>query len=271
MTANEIGFAVDLAAAEGWNPGLRDAESFYAADPDGFLIGVLDGEPIACISAVSYEGTFGFIGLYIVAPPHRGKGYGIAIWKRAMERLAGHNVGLDGVVAQQDNYRRSGFVLAYRNVRFEGRGGGDAPDGLVDARAVPFDALCAYDRRAFPAARATFLRAWIDQPGAIALASVDGDSVRGYGVIRPCREGFKIGPLFADTPAIADALYRGLASRAPKESPVFLDVPESNAAAVGLTARYGMRRVFETARMYTGAVPDVDVQRVFGVTTFELG
>ena len=271
MTRGEIGFAIDLAAAEGWNPGLHDAASFYTADPAGFLVGVLDGEPIACISAVSYAGSFGFIGLYIVAPRHRGKGYGLAIWNAAMRRLAGHTVGLDGVVAQQENYRRSGFALAYRNVRFEGRGGGEAFDGPIDARAFPFDRLCAYDRRAFPAARSAFLRAWIDQPGAIALASADGGTIRGYGVVRPCREGFKIGPLFADTPAVADALYRGLASRVPQDSPVFLDVPEPNAAAMALTARYGMRRVFETARMYTGDAPSIDLDRVFGVTTFELG
>ena len=41
-----------------------------------------------------------------------------AIWNAAMDSLAGRNVGLDGVVAQQDNYRKSGFRLAYRNVRF---------------------------------------------------------------------------------------------------------------------------------------------------------
>jgi hypothetical protein len=29
--------------------------------------------------------------------------------------------------------------------------------------------------------------------------------------------------------------------------------------------------VFETARMYTGPVPAVALERVFGVTTFELG
>jgi GNAT superfamily N-acetyltransferase len=271
MARDEVRFAVDLAAAEGWNPGLRDAESFYAADPGGFLVGLLDDEPIGCISAVSYEGRFGFIGLYIVMPEHRGKGYGIQLWNAAMQRLVGHNIGLDGVVAQQENYRRSGFTLAYRNVRFEGRGGGAAAGAAIDARAIPFERLCAYDRLAFPAARPSFLGAWIDQDGATALASADGDTIRGYGVIRPCREGFKIGPLFADTPDIAAVLYRDLASRAPEGSAVYLDVPEPNAEAMALAARDGMRRVFETARMYTGEPPRADIDRVFGVTTFELG
>jgi len=39
---------------------------------------------------------------------------------------------------------------------------------------------------------------------------------------------------------------------------------------MALPERYGMRRVFETARTYTGSAPDVEMDRVFGVTTFEL-
>jgi len=271
MARPEMDVAVDLAAAEGWNPGLDDAGAFRAADPEGFLIGLLDGEPIGCVSAVSYEGRFGFIGLYIVAPRYRGQGYGIQLWNAAMARLSGHIVGLDGVVAQQENYRRSGFTLAYRNVRFEGRGGGAVPADLVDARAVPFEVLTGYDRRMFPAARPAFLRAWIDAPGTHVLASFDGQTLRGYGAIRPCRIGFKIGPLFADTPGLAEALYRGLSAHAPATAPVYLDAPEANPDAIALSERHGLRRVFETARMYTGSAPAVETSRVFGVTTFELG
>src|SRR6478609_7753734 len=84
MAAKEVAFAIDLAANEGWNPGVHDAAVFHAADPQGFLIGRVDGRPVGCISAVSYEGRFGFIGLYIVLPEHRGKGYGIEMWRAAM-------------------------------------------------------------------------------------------------------------------------------------------------------------------------------------------
>ncbi len=121
MRREELAFAIDLAAREGWNPGLNDAECFFAADPGGFLIGELAGEPIGCISAVSYAGRYGFIGLYIVRPEFRGQGYGMRMWQAAMARLAGHNVGLDGVLAQQGNYAKSGFRLAYRNVRYQSR------------------------------------------------------------------------------------------------------------------------------------------------------
>ena len=42
-------------------------------------------------------------------------------------------------------------------------------------------------------------------------------------------------------------------------------------ALEALATRHGMRKVFGTARMYTGSEPPIALERVFGVTTFELG
>lgn len=270
MTQADLDLAVEWAAGEGWNPGLDDALAFRVADPDGFLIGEVAGEPVGCVSVVAYGGGFGFLGFYIVRPEFRGVGYGIRIWQAGMERLAGRNVGLDGVVAQQDNYRRSGFRYAYANERFEGTGGGTAPGGVVELADVPFERIAAYDREIFLAPRDTFLRTWIARPGGRALGVAEGGTLRGFGVIRPCRSGHKIGPLFADSPGIAERLFANLIAGVPGE-PVYLDVPRPNAEAVALARRHGMAPVFETARMYTKGDPGVPVERVFGVTTFELG
>src|ERR1700754_624217 len=109
MRLDEVEHAIQWAQQEGWNPGLHDAACFRAADPDGFFIGTLRDEPVGSISAVRYGEHFGFIGLYIVKPEFRGEGFGFRIWQHAMAYLAGRNIGLDGVVAQQDNYRQSGF------------------------------------------------------------------------------------------------------------------------------------------------------------------
>ena len=273
MSRDEVAFAIYLAAREGWNPGLHDAAGFHAADPGGFLIGRLDGEPIGCISAVSYPGGFGFIGLYIVIPDRRGQGYGIRLWRAGMARLAGHNVGLDGVLAQQDNYRRSGFRMAYSNIRYERTGplaAATAPE-LAPLSAVPFAALLEYDRRHFPAPREAFLRNWIAQPDSTGLALVAGGTLRGYGVIRRCLQGHKIGPLFADDARVARDLYVALCRHAGDTEPVYLDVPETNAAGLALAEEFGMKKVFGTARMYTGALPEIPAAQVYGVTTFELG
>ena len=55
---------VAWAQSEGWNPGLSDAELFYAADPEGFLGCFLDDQMVGGGSIVSYEGNFGFMGLF---------------------------------------------------------------------------------------------------------------------------------------------------------------------------------------------------------------
>jgi GNAT superfamily N-acetyltransferase len=273
MLRAEIDLAVEWAAQEGWNPGLYDADCFYRTDPEGFSIGVLNGEPVGSISAVSYGASYGFLGFYIVRPDFRGQGLGIQLWQEAMKRLSGRNVGLDGVVAQQDNYKKTGFKLAYRNIRYlwcKDRQS-PIPQGTVILRDVPRESLLLYDRQLFGVDRAGFLDCWISRPETTALAIVDGSKVLAYGVLRTCREGFKIGPLFADAADLAEALFLALTENVGEGAQVFLDVPEVNLNAVQLTKRYAMTKVFETARMYTGEEPKIPLNRWFGVTSFELG
>ncbi|MFH1499131.1 MAG: GNAT family N-acetyltransferase [Verrucomicrobiota bacterium] len=274
LAASELGLAIEWAAAEGWNPGQHDALAFHAADPDGFLVGELpSSEPVGVISAVRTGDDFGFIGFYIVAPGHRGRGHGLRLWNAAMERLAGRTIGLDGVVAQQANYARSGFTLAHRNLRYGGTAPAAAtllPPDVVDAHTVPFGQLVAFDAARFGRPRPAFLRAWIDLPDSRALVIVRNGEIRGFGQVRRCRAGCKIGPLFAGNEADADALFTALAGYAPGE-PLFLDPPEPNAAAVALARRHGLEPVFETARMYRGPAPALPLEQIYGITSFELG
>jgi len=272
MRREELAFAIELAAREGWNPGLHDAECFFSADAGGFLIGELNGDPVGCISAVSYAGSYGFVGLYIVRPEFRGQGYGMRLWQAAMARLQGHLVGLDGVVGQQSNYARSGFRLAYRNVRYRGRAESVGMHAsIAPAAEAPFEAIRDLDRKIFPARRDGFLRCWLAQPAAGAYVAKEGSRLTGYTVVRPSREGWKIGPLVAEAPVIARRLFEAAAAHAPRGAAVFVDVPEPNTDATSLAAAFALTPVFETARMYTGPDPAIEVSKLYGVTTFELG
>jgi Acetyltransferase (GNAT) family len=174
MRPDQIAIAIDWAAAEGWNPGLADAECFNTVDPEGFLIGELDGAPAATISCVNYDDRFAFLGFYIVRGDLRGRGHGLRIWNAAIAHAGARTIGLDGVVAQQDNYRKSGFQLAYSNIRCGGRIGPLAapPAELVPLTDVPFAMVQADDARVFPAPRTAFLRAWINARGHIGRALV---------------------------------------------------------------------------------------------------
>ncbi|MGV6827214.1 MAG: GNAT family N-acetyltransferase [bacterium] len=269
---DEVELAVDWAADEGWNPGLHDAKNYLQADPNGFLIGYLGDDPVAVISAIRYPGDFGFLGFYIVKPDFRGQGLGITIWNAAISYLEGCNIGLDGVVEQQANYAKSGFKLAYRNIRYQHVAHSVSQASAIKPVAeLPIDDLLTYERAFFPVPREGFVKAWLDQADSHALAHVEGADINGYGVIRRCREGYKVGPLVADSPVIAGQLLDALQSTIPPGESVYLDVPEVNTAAVKLATSLGMSKVFETARMYTGKFPDVDLPRTYGVTSFEIG
>lgn len=89
-------------------------------------------------------------------------------------------------------------------------------------------------------------------------------------MIRPCQRGWKIGPLVADDRAAAESVLAALLGAAGR-SEIFIDVPSPNASAVALAGSLGLAPVFETARMYKGPAPALRLERIFGVTTFELG
>jgi hypothetical protein len=259
------------AAAEGWNPGLSDGPAFFAQDPDGFFLGRIDGEPVSAVSVVNYGPDYAFLGCYLVRPDLRGHGHGLTTWKTALAHAGNRTVGLDGVVAQQDNYRQSGFVLAHRTIRFTGTASErDAARGVRPAGPADRAAIAAYDSVCGPADRPRFLAEWLAGAGHRAFVRHDGERLVGYGVIRPGHDSLRIGPLFADTAEDARALFTALVADAAGRE-VAIDVPEPNAAGIALAEEAGFHASFETARMYTGPVRDYARERVFGVTTLELG
>lgn len=273
MSLDDLRLALSWAADEGWNPGLDDSEPFLAADPPGFFMGWLDGEPAVSIAAVAYGEAYGFIGLYICRPDLRGHAIGARLVRTALDRLSDRPVGIDGVMARVANYERLGFTLAHRNFRYEGSIDQAMP---LDPRIRNIDAklasqVSALDTRMFGCPRSGFIDAWLTPvQSRSGVALVSNGEVTGYGVVRDCVIGHKIGPLFAPTVDDADAILRSLSALRPGGT-FFLDVPEPNGDGLKLAQRHGMSVVFETARMYRGGEWTPPLSQTFGVTSFELG
>jgi len=274
-TREELDVAVQWAAKEGWNPGKQDADIFWETDPEGFVCIEREGEVIGTGSIVSY-GDFGFMGFFIVREDLRQQGIGAPFWHWRKDRLfsrlqSGSAIGMDGVFDMQPFYARGGFEFTHRNIRMEGVGQPSNPSAeIVALSEVGFYQVAACDKHHFGFDRETFLRRWIAPQFGQALGQVRDGKLGGYGVIRQCETGYKIGPLFADDEAIAEDLFTALASQAIGE-PIFLDTPENNPAALALAERHGMQEVFGCARMYAGPIPQLPWQNIYGVTTFELG
>ncbi|MFE0424664.1 GNAT family N-acetyltransferase [Streptomyces sp. NPDC058953] len=260
-------------AAEGWNPGDGDPACFHPTDPEGFFTGRLDGELVSAVSIVRYGTDYAFLGHYLVRPDLRGRGIGLATWRAALPHAGTRLIGLDAVPAQQGNYERSGFGAAHNTLRYGGvprRTGGVAP-GVVPVTADLLTAIGAYDRTCFPAERDAFVARWLTAPGHTAYARLDRGRVTGYGAIRPGHDGHRIGPLFADTTDDAEALFDSLTAGLDDGDAVAVDVPEPHREGAALAMSRGLTAQFPTTRMYTGPAPAVRTERVFGVTSLELG
>lgn len=273
MRRDELPVAVEWAVAEGWNPGLADAECFWLEDPGGFFCAEADGKMIGSVSVLNYNDRFAFAGLYIVSPAYRGKGIGMQLYRHAMRHAGSRIVGGDGVVAMVPKYEKDGgLFLHYNNARYEGTGGGLMPNGLTPVQKVNFADLLAYDTAHFPAKRESFLRFWISHKDHAGFAKLDKNGkILGYGMRRTCHRGYKIGPLFAKDRKTAELILDGLIADIPGE-PFFLDIPRPNTAAVALVEDRKMVPVFFTARLYSTKDPvPLPLDEIFGVTTFELG
>lgn len=282
-TQSEFETVTAWAADEGWNPGLKDLDAFYTADPEGFLIGIFDGDIVGSISVVKYGADYGFLGFYIVHPKYRGKGFGLQIWNAGMARLAGRTIGLDGVVEQQDNYRKSGYKYAYDNIRYQGIVSESHLSSLETAHLAleikvvtknDVEQLSDLDKNCFGAERGSFLHSWLSDEKLEfrqSMMAMNDGLTTGFGTIRKCIDGYKIGPLFAEDLPTAKQLLGALIDGIPPSSLITLDVPEPNAQAVMLAEGLELDPVFSTARMYRGIPMSVKIEQIFGITTFELG
>lgn len=274
LDLDQVRVAVRWAEREGWEPGLTDAEPFFAADPrGGFFGGWLDGELVATMSTVRCSDEVAFVGFYIVDPEFRGKGYGKYLWDEVLSRYPGMTFGADSVPEQVANYETDGFRVAYGNARYSGTdlpGPGEDGPTLSPAGEADFGALVEFDGRHCFDPRPGFLRPWIEGPDREALvATGESGEITGFAASRESSAGTRIGPVFADTQATARALILSLAGKAGGR--VAVDVPQPNQLAVDLLESLGMERGFETARIYRGPAPGLPLASIFGVTSLELG
>ena len=273
MSLDEVREAVAKADREGWEPGLSDAEPFFAADPEGFFTAELDGSPVAAISAVRCSPQVVFMGFYIVEPGVRGTGLGKKLWDRVLPRFERFTLGGDAVPEQVANYESEGFEVAYRNARYSSSNLPKAEDRsatIWPASEVEFNRLVEFDAYHCFGPRPGFLKLWIAGPGRDSVVTTgESGEITGFAASRRTSLGHRIGPVFAGDQATARSLILALAERV--EGRIAVDVPLPNRSAVQLLESLDMERSFETARIYRGPAPELPLSRIYGITSLELG
>lgn len=270
MDEDEVGCVLGWAAEEGWNPGVGDAHAFFAADPEGYFAGRIDGRPVSAVSVVNHSDSFSFLGLFLCLPAFRGLGHGLAVWNRALVHAGDRTIGLDGVAAQQHNYRKSGFVSAGSTLRHEGHFPGAADPAIRPAGASDLPQLARLDAAANGVTRPAFLRNWLTaQDHRETLVLEQDGALAGFVTLRACGSGTKLGPLVAlDLPASLRLI--GAAAARADAMPLIIDLPEGNRSLRAELEQAGFKVPYATARMYRGLAP-IAGPGLQAIATMELG
>lgn len=295
LAADDIPTVTAWARREGFSPGVGDVAIYRNTDRQGVWVACLGSEPVGCVAGVRYNASYGFIGLFLVVPEQRGKGYGVRLWRHALHHLADVPcIGLEAAPERIADYAGWGFVPASPTTRWQRdapgelpgpsspsraqAGASDHPLGpawcLLTGAAIPEGAVQRFDAQREPSPRPHFLHQWLRHPAGTVHALVDREGrIHGFGRLRPCLlkegEGWRIGPLVAATPEAARALLEGLLQQHP--GVVLIDVPGANPRAVPLLRELGFAPVSRTLRMYRGPAPTVLLADVYGLACLELG
>lgn len=134
-----------------------------------------------------------------------------------------------------------------------------------------FEMIRNYDLQFMPDSRDVFLKCWLSQDDSWIIGIVENDFLKAYGKIRKCNEGYKIGPLFAENAVMAKNIFFELQNKVDEGSTFTIDIPESNSLSLQIAKDFKMEYFFETARMYKGKIPNLPLDKTFGITTYELG
>lgn len=253
FTTDDLGFAAELTAREGWASGRRDFELYLAHDPEGCFTAWDDGRRIGTLTTAAYQAS-GWMGNLIVVPEARSRGVGRALMERGLARLeaAGiRTVRLDGDPPGIPLYRSLGFVDEWESLRFKAAGmGGELPPGVEALRAGELDALAALDRESFGDDRRRMLRLFHER-AEHAFAVRRGDGLGGYLMLLRSDLGLRIGPCVAVDADAAEPLLRAALAAGAGEA-ITVGVPAPNPAARVLVERLGFAPTPSSLRMVRG-------------------
>ncbi len=287
MQKGDIPLVTHWARTEGFAPGAGDVGIYRHTDRQGVWVGTLGKNPIGCIAGVRYNAAYGFIGLFLVVPEQRGNGYGLELWKHALEHLTCLPcIGLEAALDRVKDYSTWGFNTSSPTTRWQWVGNDELPGNkgyseeevsglsILQDDEIPSIVIQSYDAKREPSPRPHFLADWLHHPAGTVLALVDHNgSCHGFGRIRPCLlsegEGWRIGPLLADSPQLAEFLLRLLVKR--HQGVVLLDTPGLNSFATPLLKRIGFNEISRTIRMYRGDQPPISMNDIYGLACLELG
>jgi GNAT superfamily N-acetyltransferase len=237
LAAADIDAAMELSAGAGWNQTPADWEAILTASPDGCLGIECDGRLAATATVVTYDKCLAWIGMVLTHPDYRRRGFARMLVSQAIE--IAHDRGVATIKLDATDQGSPLYAaLGFRDEQPIERWGYEiALAGQADAS--PSDT---------PPIR---------EPG-------------GYLLHRPGTRAYYLGPCIADSPQIAERLFRRAIEQI-GAARYFWDILPANSHAVELARKLDFAPLRRLTRMVMGPNPPSDESRIFAIAGFEWG
>jgi GNAT superfamily N-acetyltransferase len=282
LSASELDDLEALVSEARWNQNAKDWRLFlqlgriYAAH-------TATGRIVATTATLPYGERFAWISMVLVAGPYRRRGLATLLMRRATQDLAaaGRVPVLDATPDGHPVYCAIGYEnwWGFHRLRREQQGAQQsvgerlaAPAGVIirPVRDDDWPALCAFDAAAFGAPRDAVLARVRGRLPQAELIAHSGDRILGFSLGRDGRMIPHVGPLVAESDAIACAILAHAIERI--DAPLFIDLADAKSHALAFLQARGFAAVRPFTRMAHGqATRFDDAARTFAVIGPEFG
>jgi predicted GNAT family acetyltransferase len=206
----------------GWNQTAADWQRFLERSPHGCFVAEVDGQVCGTVATIPFDDRFAWIGMVLVDPGYRGRGFGTTLLEKAIDYLDELNLSalkLDATPQGKPLYEKLGFRSEYEIGRWTlRRSPSDStkpPRTAVNESVSPelLERICQYDREVFGADRSFLLKSLHEDAPEFTQAILKTGALAGYAFGRRGSFADHLGPWTAvDTPTARELLGGFLAS-----------------------------------------------------------
>lgn len=255
MLLSDLGDAMRLKTAAGWDQLEDDWRLFLELDPQSGTVAVHDGLVIGTVTDIRHGPDLAWIGMVIVDPGYRRRGIGTALVERTLARLEGcASVMLDATAAGRPVYERLGFrpCGAVTRLQTAAVAACAATPRAERLAAADLPAAARLDAAALGGERGALLERLLARAPSLAWKACDGTSLQAFCLGRPGAAFHHIGPVVAQTPEHGIAVVASALATL-RGRPAIVDVVDSGLARWLREGGFAESRSF--VRMVRGREP----------------
>ncbi|GIX86160.1 hypothetical protein CDAR_614402 [Caerostris darwini] len=256
---------------------VESLQSWSKHDPDGIKVAELDsGEVVGLCASVNHNDKFSFGGTFCVLEKYRQMEIGHKLFSACFEHAGSRNIGLNCPNERMNSYKRRGFEIfeeTFSILEYEYFGPCKAellsdqlPEGveLKKFENSHLDAIFAYDLSMVGYDRRVILEASFNEADTKTFVAFKNSVCVGFGAVKlNIFENARVGPLYANDPALAEVMFRRLLEAFPDAKGLAMTTLSNNFSANENIKRLGIPVHDNLLRLYTKEKLKVNTSKIY--------